>query len=127
MTKDEFIALYEREETDGDTSWRSVAPSPDVCAQLLAEGFPPETLLLSHRLPAQTLAQLAQHPDPRLRRMVADKRAAAPILDVLANDQDPGVRIRVCYNAKVQSDTLDRLTHDPVAEVREAALTRLPK
>ena len=121
MTKEEFLDVYEREATSGDKSWRETPLSEAVCRELLNEGFSPETLLLLKRTPLGILKLLAHSADPRIRRGVADKRAAAPLLDQLARDHDAGVRMRVCYNAKVSVATLERLAHDPDADVRRAA------
>ena len=59
-TVEEFLALYEQEAASGDKGWRSRLLAEELCSELLARGFPAESLLLSKRVPVDTLRRLAR-------------------------------------------------------------------
>ena len=119
--------VYEREDAQGDKMWRSLNVSEEVWQQLLANGLSPETILLSKTLPIAILHTFSLSPDVRIRSMVADKRAAHPLLERLATDEDASVRLRVACNAKAPSSVLKALVGDPEPLVREAAISRLAR
>jgi hypothetical protein len=119
---EEFDEEYQRGE-----EWRECQVSDEVWERILERGLPPETILLSKTLPPSILRKLAQSPDPRIRSMVADKRAAKDLLPALAQDADPAVRSRVAWNKKTSRETLEKLAHDDSTEVRAAAEAALKR
>ena len=92
FTSGEFLEAYRRESACGDQGWRNIAISPELCRNLLERGFQPDVLLLNNRVPLEVLSELAAHPDPRIRSLVAMRRAAAPILPRLAHGPDSEAR-----------------------------------
>jgi hypothetical protein len=96
-----------------------------VWLRLLDAGFPRTSAVFNRHLPLEILSVLANDPNPEVRSRVADKRAAAPLLEHLAEDLDEGVRTRVAYNAKAPDALLQLLARDPVAQVANAARRRL--
>jgi hypothetical protein len=122
---EQFLEAYRRESACNDRSWRVSDISVVVCRKLLESGFHPDVLLLNNRVPLEVLADLAAHPDPRIRSLVAMRRASAPILMRLAQDAQVSVRLRVAYNGKAPEDVLQKLSGDSDAEVRKVADERL--
>jgi hypothetical protein len=119
----EFMRLYETSENAKE--WRFESLSSAVWRELLERGFPKEVLLLHKHIPVEVLGVLAQDPDPNIRSMVADKRAAAPLLPSLAHDQEPRVRLRVVFNGKATPDLLAELCLDADPEIAAEAKSRL--
>ena len=122
----EFLAEYNRDGPDGEL-WRFRHVAEDVWRELLAAGFSPEVVLLSKTIPVAILQILSAHDDDRIRRMVAERRAAAPILNRLAADRSAAVRLSVAWNPKVSREVLELLESDPEPRVREIVADRMKK
>jgi hypothetical protein len=124
---EQFLDAYRLEETCNDHGWRTSDLSTDVCHELLQRGFRPDVLLLNTRVPLEVLSELADHTDPRIRSLVAMRRASAPLLIHLAEDTEVTVRLRVAYNAKAPEEVLRLLATDRDPEVRRVADERLAR
>jgi hypothetical protein len=77
-------------------------------------------------VPIAILEILAQDSDPGVRSLVAAKRKAGPaILHQLAQDSDEAVRMRVAINANTPSEILRQLLTDPWERIVEIVQERL--
>jgi hypothetical protein len=73
-------------------------------------------------VPMEILELLAGDLDPRVRVAVAMKnKLSNELMRRLANDSDPSVRERIAYNKNAIDDVLHLLAQDTVASVSEAA------
>ena len=77
-------------------------------------------------VPMQVLEQLAVDVDPRIRVAVAMKnKLSNDIMLSLSKDSDSSVRERIAYNKNASDDVLRLLAQDSVVSVSEAARQQL--
>ncbi|MFG0216855.1 hypothetical protein ACFU8X_27755 [Brevibacillus porteri] len=77
-------------------------------------------------VPIEILKLLANHPEERVRSMVASKNKLPEDLQIkLASDPDFSVRQRIAYNKKVTFKALQTLSQDKDDELRTHALKRI--
>jgi hypothetical protein len=75
-------------------------------------------------IPIEVLEHLANDPDLRVRRMVAQKRRLSETLQIkLARDPEPSVRAALAHNVKVTPQVLAILINDSEQLVRDAAVS----
>jgi hypothetical protein len=75
--------------------------------------------------PIEILTVLAGHSDWQVRSMVATRRKAGPLLELLSRDPDSSVRKRVAYNAKTPDRILEELYSDPDPLISQPAQRKL--
>lgn len=77
-------------------------------------------------VPMQVLERLALDVDPRVRVAVAMKnKLSNDLMLTLAKDSDPSVRERIVYNKNASDDALRLLAQDTVLNISDAARRQL--
>jgi hypothetical protein len=77
---------------------------------------------LNKNLPVEILDALARDNDPRIRRLIAQKRGLSEAtFNLLARDADEGVRLVLARNPKLPDSVRRVLLQDEWSEVRDAA------
>lgn len=98
-------------------TWRSILIAYPEMAEWVAH---------NKTVPVEILAELINHPDPRVRSTVADKRKLPEQMMLsLAEDKDESVRLRLAHNRKASKVVLEKLAKDSWSEIRRVANERL--
>ncbi|OEJ21643.1 hypothetical protein AS594_39695 [Streptomyces agglomeratus] len=123
----EFIRLRYSENPQDYQRASTDEASYDVWIEVIAHHQQARMWVAQNKsVPLEILQILAADPDPSVRVMVAMKRKLTPdILDQLASDPDESVRLAVARNKKASKGTLERLLSDDWGEVRSVARERL--
>ena len=92
----------------------------EVLACVALEGWGPTEFILADH-PSETLAELASHPEWKMRFLVANHRnVPAEVLPALAADAHEQVRAAVVRCPRTPKELFDELVNDPSAEVLRA-------